>query len=358
MNFFRRILAFTFIIIFIVVTLTSPSPKAITTETNKISRTPIRAGVLLYFFEDSYLLLLKKNLEDIQKENPDKIEFTFFDGKANPAIQYEIINNMINDNFDLLLLNIFEAKENTLQEIINKAKQKSLPLIIFISTIPNIDIVKTYSKLAFIPADTKEPAILEGKIIADAWNENKKAIDKNGDNILQYIMLKGKTDSVLSNSRTKYSVESINTLGIQTEELATVSCNWSRQIAKESTRSLFIRFGNKIEAIIANNDILALGAIDALQGLGYNKGNKLKTIPVVGIDALPEAQELIKKGYMLGSVFHDPSTMADAIYNIGLNLVSGKSITSGTDYKIDPSGVIVNINFKEYTIKTLSEISQ
>lgn len=84
MNFFRRILAFTFIIIFIVVTLTSPSPKAITTETNKISRTPIRAGVLLYFFEDSYLLLLKKNLEDIQKENPDKIEFTFLMEKQIP----------------------------------------------------------------------------------------------------------------------------------------------------------------------------------------------------------------------------------------------------------------------------------
>lgn len=30
---------------------------------------------------------------------------------------------------------------------------------------------------------------------------------------------------------------------------------------------------------------------------------------------------------MLGSVFNDPRTMADAIYKVGMNLVNGKNIT-------------------------------
>ena len=57
---------------------------------------------------------------------------------------------------------------------------------------------------------------------------------------------------------------------------------------------------NKIEVIIANNDSMAIGAIQALQEYGYNKGDKTKIIPVVGVDAIPEAQDLIKKGIMTG----------------------------------------------------------
>jgi methyl-galactoside transport system substrate-binding protein len=62
-------------------------------------------------------------------------------------------------------------------------------------------------------------------------------------------------------------------------------------------------YNRKIEAIIANNDNMAIGAIEALQKYGYNKGDKNKTITVVGIDAILEARDLIKKVFMTGTVF-------------------------------------------------------
>ena len=51
---------------------------------------------------------------------------------------------------------------------------------------------------------------------------------------------------------------------------------------------------------------MAIGAVEALQAYGYNKGDKSKNIIVVGIDGLPEAKDLIDKGIMTGTIIQDP----------------------------------------------------
>ena len=103
-----------------------------------------------------------------------------------------------------------------------------------------------------------------------------------------------------------------------------------------------------MEAILANNDEMAIGAVEALQKYGYNLGDKKKTIVVVGIYATPEAQELIKKGFMAGSVFQDLSEIAKAIYTIGMNVYEGKEPLSGTPYKFDDTGIAVRLTYREY----------
>ena len=42
---------------------------------------------------------------------------------------------------------------------------------------------------------------------------------------------------------------------------------------------------DRIEAVLANNDDMALGAIEALKAEGYNAGDPAKFVPVVGVDA-------------------------------------------------------------------------
>ncbi len=56
---------------------------------------------------------------------------------------------------------------------------------------------------------------------------------------------------------------------------------------------------NKIEVVIANNDAMAMGAVEALKA--HNKSS----IPVFGVDALPEAPALVKSGAMAGTVLND-----------------------------------------------------
>ena len=126
----------------------------------------------------------------------------------------------------------------------------------------------------------------------------------------------------------------------------------SLNIAKDVMETLFLQYGERIETIISNNDSMAIGAIEALQEQGYNNGDKTKIIPVVGVDAIPEAQKLIKEGVMTGSVLQDPSAMAKALYSIGMNLVYNRNPLDGTGYKFDETGVAIRLPYTEYIVNS------
>jgi methyl-galactoside transport system substrate-binding protein len=234
------------------------------------------------------------------------------------------------------------------ESFIDRANKKNIPVILFPIAPFVTDFIKNYANALVIATDVKQSGILQGKILVDAWNTNKEAIDKNRDNILQYVMLKGPRDDTAAIARTKYSVLTLNNAGIKTEELASQVSNWDRQLAKGAMESLFLRYDGKIEAIIANSDPMAIGAIEALQKYGYNNGDKAKTIPVVGIDGIPEARDLIKKGFMTGTVIQEPSAMAQALYTIGINLINNVDPLENTNYKFDETGVTIRIPFHEY----------
>lgn len=86
---------------------------------------------------------------------------------------------------------------------------------------------------------------------------------------------------------------------------------------------------NKIEVVIANNDAMAMGAVEALKA--HNKSS----IPVFGVDALPEALALVKSGAMAGTVLNDANNQAKATFDLAKNLADGKEPAAGTQWKID-----------------------
>nr|VXZ82381.1 D-galactose/ D-glucose-binding protein [Klebsiella pneumoniae] len=76
---------------------------------------------------------------------------------------------------------------------------------------------------------------------------------------------------------------------------------------------------NKIEVVIANNDAMAMGAVEALKA--HNKSS----IPVFGVDALPEALALVKSGAMAGTVLNDANNRAKATFELAKTLPTGKT---------------------------------
>ena len=130
-------------------------------------------------------------------------------------------------------------------------------------------------------------------------------------------------------------------------------CNWRDDLAYDAIRSLFLRYGKQIEVIIANNDAMAIGALRALQEYGYNNGDKLKTIPIVGVDVTPQAKELIEKGFILGSVYQDPRAYAEALYSCGMNLIDNKSPIYGTKYQLDDTRVSIRIPLSDYFYRNM-----
>ncbi|GAA0077667.1 galactose/glucose ABC transporter substrate-binding protein MglB [Clostridium sp. CTA-5] len=342
----KNLLIFIMVLIMIMILPIEITKNNTYANSNFIKKGPIKIGVFLHSFNE-YLTLVKQNLEDIQKENPDKVEFTFFDAKENQNIQNESIDKALVENYDLLIVNLHTIKLDEVGDTLNKIIKKNIPLILFNE--PDKDLIKFVGHYGvFIATSGEESGILEGKILANEWNTNKETIDKNNDNILQYIILKGRIGSPLVNQRTEYTLSTLNEAGIKTEELVSVNGEWSKDLAREAIESLFLKYGSKIEAIISNNDAMAIGAIEALQKYGYNKGNKSMTIPVVGIDGIPEAIELVNKGYMTGTVIQDPRANAEALYKVGMNLAYKKPPLENTNYKFDDTGNVIRLPYKEY----------
>ena len=348
MKIFRKILLIIIASVMMTGIVASCYQNTISINAQVIEEKPVKVAVLLYRFDDAYISLVRQSLEEIQKENEGNVQFTFYDGNNDQSIQNESLDKLLEQkDVDLFLLNLVDTKST--KEAINKIKENNTPVLLFNREPVDIEAVKSYKKAYFLGTDAEEAGILQGKILINAWNSNKQIIDKNKDNIMQYIMLMGEGNNLEAIERTKHSVSTINSAGIKTQELALKVCNWNEEEGKNATKALLLQFGNKVEVIISNNDSMAIGAISALQEQGYNKGDKTKTIPVVGIDAIPEAQELIKQGIMTGSVLQDPSAMAKALYTVGMNLVYNKNPLDGTEYKFDYTGVAIRLPYEEYT---------
>ena len=101
-------------------------------------------------------------------------------------------------------------------------------------------------------------------------------------------------------ARTTYVVKELNDKGLKTQQLALDTAMWDTAQAKDKMDAwLSGPNANKIEVVIANNDAMAMGAVEALKA--HNKSS----IPVFGVDALPEALALVKSGAMAGTVLND-----------------------------------------------------
>lgn len=342
MNILKKVLIFIIAMILVVET-----PKNnLVANSSVIPTKVVKVGVFFHNYS-YYHSLLEKNLKDIEKENLDKIKFTFFDGKDNQNIQNESIDKALKEDYDLFIVNLHTINLDEVGPILSKIIKKNMPLILLGE--PNEKLINFIGKNGvFIGNSEKDAGVMQGKILADQWRVNKKSIDKNKNDTLEYIILKGKIGNPAVEERSKNAISTLEQLGVKTKQLVSVNSEWNKELAKKAIESLFLIYGNKIEAIIANNDEMAIGAIEGLQKYGYNLGNKSMHIPVVGIDGTEVAEDLIQKGFMTGTVFQDLRANAEVLFNIGMNLVYKNPPLKNIDYTVDEVSGVLRLPYKEY----------
>ncbi|WP_103398186.1 substrate-binding domain-containing protein, partial [Salmonella enterica] len=197
---------------------------------------------------------------------------------------------------------------------------------------------------------SKESGVIQGDLIAKHWQANQ-GWDLNKDGKIQYVLLKGEPGHPDAEARTTYVVKELNDKGIQTEQLALDTAMWDTAQAKDKMDAwLSGPNANKIEVVIANNDAMAMGAVEALKA--HNKSS----IPVFGVDALPEALALVKSGAMAGTVLNDANNQAKATFDLAKNLAEGKGAADGTSWKIENK--IVRVPYVGVDKDNLSEFTQ
>lgn len=313
---------------------------------------PAKVAVFLLDFTDDLISEIRQNLEEIQKQHPNEVQYTFYDAKSDESKQNAQIEKALNEGiFDLIILNIVNRGNAT--TVINRIKEFNIPVILFnrepLTPVP----LQSYGKALYIGTDGKQAGTLQGKMLIAAWNTSSKDIDKNNDNIMQYVMLEGEGDNAEAIERTKYSVSTIEKAGIKTQQVALAIADWREDLAYNAMKTIYEKYKDQIEVIIANDDSMAIGAVKSLQEYGYNKGDLSKTIPIVGVDVIPDAKELIDKGEMLGSIFQFPKDYADALYATGINMIAGKSPIANTKYTLDDTRVSIRLPQNKYYYRNM-----
>ena len=285
-------------------------------STSAFAQKAPKIGVVIYKFDDTFMSYVRGKIESEAKAAGVKISVQ--DGQGDQAKVNDITDLFMSQGYNSLALNMVEPTAANV--IIQKVSAKKLP-VVFFNREPDAGDMSKYPLAYYVGAKAQASGTMEGEIVVDYWKANPAA-DKNKDGKLQYVMLIGDPANTDAKYRTEYSIKAVKAAGIKVESLAEDTAMWQRGEAQNKMQAWLAKFGDKIEVVFANNDDMALGAIEALKAAGYFAGGK-KFMPVVGVDATPPALDALKQGTLLGTVLNDPIKQGKATYDLAAQLAAG-----------------------------------
>jgi len=289
-------------------------------------------GVTIYKYDDNFMSFVRRA---IQKGEDQVDEMLFNDSQNDQAKQNEQVDVMIEKGVDSLAINLVDPQAAT--TIIEKARKAELP-VIFFNKEPSEADLNSYDKAWYVGTASAEAGVIQGELIRDSWNAHPEW-DKNGDGIMQYVLLKGEPGHPDAEARTTWAVQTCVDAGIEVEELEIQTAMWDTAKAKDLMDTWLAKYDDGIEYVITNNDGMALGVVASLQSAGYFTGDKF--MPVVGVDAIPDALSKIKEGTMVGTVLNDAGNQGRATFELAKNVAEGKDPLEGTEWKFDGKSVRV-----------------
>ena len=282
----------------------------------------VKIGAGIYRFNDAFMLRFR-NAMSAEAEKAGA-EIMIVDGRDDQPTQDAQVDEFIAGGVNVLIINPVDRMAS--QPIVDKAKSAGIP-IVFINREPPSEILSTYDKAYYIGAKAEESGIQSGQLVVDYFKSHPEA-DKNHDGKLQFVLLKGQNGHQDMILRSKHSVETIKDAGIEPVELASAIANWDKLEAMKIMNAFIMSIGpENIEAVIANNDEMALGAVEALKANDYNTGNPEMYIPVVGVDANASALDAMNKGEMLGTVLNDAEGQGAAAVKLAVMLAKGQDVS-------------------------------
>lgn len=233
-------------------------------------------------------------------------------------LQIEEINGLIDQDIDALIVNPIDRIAAI--HLIDLAANADLPIVL-VNTEPLQEDLVRYDRAYYVGSNAQLTGTLCGQIVADLFTKDK-TVDLNHDGILQIVLFKGQIGHQDTDVRTAYSLKALRDAGVRYEILSEELANWERRTAQEKMASCIAVFGNRVEAVICNNDSMALGVIDALKAVGYFEGDK--TMPVVGVDGIyASSKSAIRNNTLYGTVMNDTVSQGRAAYRLAVLMAHG-----------------------------------
>ena len=284
----------------------------------------VRIGVTLYDQYDTFLTELMNSFNgyvDARKAEGVDIVTVRQDAAGSQSLQNDEVAEMIENGCSVICVNLVDRTEPT--PIIDMARKNDVPVIFFNRELVEEDLMQ-WDSLYYVGADAFQSGILQGEMATEYFREHPEA-DHNGDGVIQYVVLEGEAGHQDAIIRTEYSVDTMISEGILLDKVGYAIANWNRAQARSKMEQLIDSNGTGIELVLANNDDMALGAIEAYEGRNISMEERPA---IFGIDGTDVGLEAVVSGAMAGTVYNDKDGQAKAMEELAYALAAGKPFIS------------------------------
>jgi ABC-type sugar transport system substrate-binding protein len=273
-----------------------------------------RIGVSMALFDDNFLTVLRQGMQD-HAQTLDRVRLQVEDAQNDVARQLSQIQNFIAQGVDAVIVNPVDT--DATPAMTRLAAEAGIP-IIYVNRQP-ADLDSLPPGAAFVGSNEVESGTLATRAVC-------RLLAEAGKTDAGVVIMMGE----LSNQAARQRTQDIHDV-IATKECRFIKIveeqtgNWRRTEGHDLMAN-WISAGTRFDAVVSNNDEMAIGAIQALKAAGYD----MNTMIVAGIDATQDALAAMKAGDLDVTVFQDGAGQGKGAVDAALRLARGDSTVQRT----------------------------
>ena len=213
----------------------STSTAESTAESTASEGKQLKIAFFMYENSNTFTTYIRKGLENYGAEN--NVVVDSFDGKSDQSTQTDAITTTLaKGGYDMIVVNPVDSGAG--ETINNLCRQYDIP-VIYADRAPDLvgGILDDYEQAYYVGLDWSDPGAVQAQMVYDAWTADSSKLDKNGDGVLQYVLLQGN----VAQQNAIYRTAAINELfegwaadgTMKTEQLDIQDGNWSSDKGKD-----------------------------------------------------------------------------------------------------------------------------
>ncbi len=291
--------------------------------TAALARTKI--AVSMAHFDDNFLTILRNAMSDEAAKMGD-VDLQFEDAQGDIGKQLSQIQNFAAEHANAIIVNPVDTTATP--KMTKLATDAHLPLV-YVNRKPVEATLP--AGVSFVGSDETQSGTLEAEELAKLMNYKGNV-----------AIMQGELATNAADLRTK-DVEQVVAKYPGMKVVQKQTANFLRNEAIDLMNNWIVS-GDQIDAVAANNDEMAIGALLAMKQAGVSP----KKVLVGGVDATPDALTEMSRGNLAVTVFQDARGQGKGAVDAAVKLAKGEHVES---YNWVPFQLVSRENYKTFMNK-------